>query len=262
MASYAIRDFAVLGMPARQLEVEGPWEPGWSALFGRERCNAVLWRPPRATSTCEPLLELVPALEHLRVVASKSMDDAALGEMTSLRSLEALTKGKRPLDLSALTHLRALFIDDRPGLTGFCGESLESAGFYNNQRRLGEFEQACRLTDLMLEGRRGQSVELRATLPMLTRLRVVDHVVESVGGLRTPLLELLHLDASQGPDELDLKPLAQMHQLKWLHVRGPRHLRNVIALAGIAGLKFTWSAHIDEEDLDRLPPEWVRAHNL
>ena len=224
----------------RALEVEGPWTSACTARFSADGCDGVQWRPPKTKDrlACDHLVEFRPELRWLRMVTPQRMDDGAIGQLDRLESLSALTRGRNPLDLSDLTGLRHVALDDRPELTGFAGRRLEGAHFAFNQRRLAELEQASQLTQVKLEGSGTRSVDLSARMPRLTQLMVLTSKVESLDGLDAPNLVSLYLDGRRSDHVLDVGPLADLPNLRSVSIRGPRAVRNSRPLEAREGLSF------------------------
>lgn len=228
----------------RVLSVEGPWEPAYGALFEQRECSALRWGWRRRRP-----LERVSDLALLRPLRAMSLhvgvgDDRALERLVELEYLDSTTGSQVGLDLSGLTKLRSLALDDRPALqlpSSVHGLSLACSG-----RTSLDILSTCaaNLNSFKLEAeRQAQLLDLTTTpaLSSLSRLTVDGaHAELTATRLRLPALQYLQLlGPSRGSvtGRIDLSLLADSVHLRKITIRGAAEVLNAEALDALPVLE-------------------------
>jgi hypothetical protein len=240
------REGTVIG-PVRLLDVEGEWLDEYSERFLSKGCNGVTWSPPdRVGVNCKPIVRLEQRLDFIRIRAAKRMDDEDLAGLTRLRFLDATTLARNDLDLSSLTQLEILLIDDRQGLTGLTSPVLRGLTLYKTTRALGSLQSLPRLEKVHFESPRRHEHDLGASMPALQHLRIVGGRVSSLSALNAPSLEVLTIEGVEGGVELDLAPLAALGQLTHFSIdaRTPMSLRNAGQLKDVMRVNFSTGRNV------------------
>lgn len=216
----------------RSLVVDSDWDAEIVRACRSLDANSVIWTPPRdGRSDCRGLLEVADLLVDVHVAARTPLGDSALGELTGLRSLVALTRARNALDLTTLTQVDQVTVDDRPGLVLPRGDRLRSVTVFRSRRQLADLVGAPALTHLRLVGPRAHVVRMETHLPALTSLVVEGGRVLSLSGLDAPRLQDLRLIGKpDGSEALDLSPLASLPELRTVAVS------RAAAVTGLGGL--------------------------
>lgn len=182
----------------------------------------------------------LPGLLSFRINLYDVGDDTPVFDVPSLQQLHLLDKCRRPLRAEALSDLRDLMIDDRPGLDSVSDHQhlrrLTVYGF--RQQDVSWLGHPIVLRELHLVGRR-QRVSLDG-LPASDALRVIqlqDVVVEDLAPIvRCPGLEWLTVEGTK-EETVDLAPLAHATALRAVTVQEVGRVRHAACLLDLPYLE-------------------------
>lgn len=215
--------------------------------------DALDWWPRDDDADVGQLLPLASQLRVLTITAPACRDDRALAAMTALRRLDTRTRAANPLDLSALTQLQELEINDRAGLGGWQDLPLRRLQLTSVARPVRDLVALRHLEELLLSWDAGATVELSGVFPVLDLLVLACSNLPSSVEFVGPALEGLHLRYSGAPTQFDISFLAASPRLTHLSVEGSVTLVGAGALArpGPVQLRLA-GARLDGE----LPTGW------
>lgn len=215
-----IKDKRTLTGPSKVLSLTGKWTPEAYETYREKGCDGVEWLPEGEEKSCEPLLHLASGLSFLTVRSRSPMSDGVLSELPDLRFLDAMTRGKDPLDFNRCSSLIHVGIDDRADVSGLTGAALKYVTLNYTRRPLSFLDEAPNLVALKMEMAGKQTLDFSADLPALEELAIIKGTLLAFSGLHAPRLRVLDIDGVETRGLLDLSPLALMPELRHVTITG------------------------------------------
>ncbi|SFF78654.1 hypothetical protein [Blastococcus tunisiensis] len=229
-----VKDQKTVVGPVRCLALRGRWDARATETYLAKACNGVQWYATEDDDSCDLLREVGANLTFLSLRAAKRMSDASLSELTSLRFLDCLNRGKDALEFVRLRQLEQLAIDDRNDIRGLSSPSLTAVTLSSTRRPVSFFATAPNLRELKLQMVGKHPISLAAELPELRSLMVLKGSLSSFAGLNAPQLENITIDGAYASGPVDLRPLAHMPALRFvtIGIKNPAEFVGLDALSG------------------------------
>lgn len=220
MTECQVKEKRTLVGPVRVLSVTGHLTTAAIRTYRDQDCRGLEWLTDERDKSCDPLLDIGEGMIFLQVRSRRAMADGAIAHLKQLRFLDAITRGRDPLDFSKSPDLVHVGLDDRRELGGLTGEALRDVTLSFTRRPLSFFSASLNIRSLKMQMVGAESLDLVADLPALEDLMLIKGTLESFVGMRTPRLRSLTIDGVRTTGRLDIAPLADLPDLRFVTITG------------------------------------------